>query len=244
MCVLIAVLAMSLFETPETETTEKVFMNVLAAPSVESSFLEEEAGISAYTNVGNIDLNKVKGVFKTIEKETDEYIVGSIELPSIDKDYYVHGYVQKDGLIVVYYMKEDPASKILGVTDSSIRENDENLKIALNSVSIALGVITKDIKYYDFRYPTANKMMKIIGKDFRFKVQSGIVVYEASFMNERRYGCASFGGGCSGYIEFDGGRLSTDKYGKIDILKVTHDEFHNIQGVSMKVGVILIYHEP
>ena len=55
----------------------------VAAQRAGTTFLKEEAGISAYTNVGEaIDIEKVKTAFRTIEYETSEYIIGSVPLPT------------------------------------------------------------------------------------------------------------------------------------------------------------------
>ena len=44
-----------------------------------SSFLDDEAGISAYFDASaTIDLNDVRSLFRTIEVETADYIIGSI----------------------------------------------------------------------------------------------------------------------------------------------------------------------
>ncbi len=39
-------------------------------------FLESEAGISAYGQIAVVDLATIKPVFKNIEKETSQYIIG------------------------------------------------------------------------------------------------------------------------------------------------------------------------
>jgi hypothetical protein len=72
-----------------------------------TNFLDAEAGISAYTNVGEeIDLEKAKSAFRTVEYETDEYTIGSVPLPDYPEYEDVHAYVHKDGWVVTYYLKE------------------------------------------------------------------------------------------------------------------------------------------
>ncbi len=89
------------------------------AQEAEASFLEKEAGISAYTNLNQkIDLVKVKTAFRTVEKETSTYIVGSVPVPGYDEDSWkewpdVHCFVHKDGWIVAYYLADVPTSKIM-----------------------------------------------------------------------------------------------------------------------------------
>ena len=78
------------------------------------TFLEEEAGMSMYVNIGKpIDLSKAKAVYKIIEKETTDYVVGSLSLPGLPQTDDVHCFVHKDGWIVVYYLKGEPISKII-----------------------------------------------------------------------------------------------------------------------------------
>ena len=78
------------------------------------SFLEDEAGISAYMNAGqNIDLNLAKKAYRTIEEETEQYIIGSVKLTGYSETEDVHAYVHKDGWIVTYYLKDEPSAKIL-----------------------------------------------------------------------------------------------------------------------------------
>ena len=44
----------------------------------DASFLEDEAGISAYGQVSSVDLDLAENAFKNVEKKTDEYIIGSV----------------------------------------------------------------------------------------------------------------------------------------------------------------------
>lgn len=85
-----------------------------ASPRAGTSFLEEEAGISAYTNVGEaINLGNAKTAFGTIEYETSDYIIGSVPLPDYAETEDVHAYVHKDGWVVAYYLEDEPVAKIV-----------------------------------------------------------------------------------------------------------------------------------
>jgi hypothetical protein len=101
-----------------------------------TNVLDAEAGISAYTNVGEeIDLKKAKAAFRTVEYETDEYIIGSVPLP----DYPDHAYVHKDGWVVTYYLKDKPVGKIIDWKDYSTDEKiigtklEDGLSVACNA---------------------------------------------------------------------------------------------------------------
>jgi hypothetical protein len=115
-----------------------------------TNFLDAEAGISAYTNVGEeIDIEKAKAAFRTVEYETDEYIIGSVPLPDYPEYEDVHAYVHKDGWIVTYYLKDKPVGKIIDWKDYSTDEKiigtklEDGLSVACN----AAGVPIRNIKY-------------------------------------------------------------------------------------------------
>jgi len=219
--------------------------NTLVRPvfAEEASFLAQEAGMSAYTNVGSADLSKAKNAFKIIEKETQDYLIGLISLPGLGNFYDVHCYIQKDGWIVAYYMKDAPASKIFGKKYYGSEGGENNLKDAIDTVCRALGKACGDIKYYHFAYPEANKMVKITGKEFRFKIPGDFTVYEASLVGDGEYG------GYRYYIYFDGkvqlklSSINEIGFVTINVLDLTPDEFHSAKFGSAG-SAVLIYHEP
>ena len=156
-----------------------------------NAFPENEAGISAYTDVGRtIDLKYARDAFRTIEYETDEYIIGSVSLPGYPETDDVHAYVHKDGWVVTYYLKEEPAAKIIDWVDYDTDEDMTGTKLEDGIIIVcdSAGVPTGDIKYYDFRHPNANKLMIVAdalwnsGEDtFRLKLPSDFVFYERSY---------------------------------------------------------------
>lgn len=160
------------------------------AQEAETSFLEEEAGISAWISAGkSIDLTKVKKVFKTIEKDTSDYVIGSVALLGYSERLDVHVFVHKNGWIVAYYMKNDPAAKIFDANSYKSQEKiiGSNLENAMNTVCNEVSVTLKDVKYYDFRFPNANRMMIITKKSdtsqtksFQIKLPTNFVFYERS----------------------------------------------------------------
>jgi len=131
------------------------------------TFLEEEAGISAYVNVGQqIDLEKAETAFKSIETANESYIIGEIDIPGLPEDVDPHAYVHKDGWIVAYYSKYAPASKIMqwvGYGGGTIATT--TLADAIHQICTAIQVsytpVKGNIEYYDFEYPNANRMMLI-----------------------------------------------------------------------------------
>ena len=156
-----------------------------------TTFLEQEAGMSIYINVNSsISVPVAKTAFRTVEKETASYIVGSVPLSessSASED--GHCFVHKDGWIVVYYLEIEPVSKIVDwsyYSGGSLAKN--KLQIALERVGNIIGVAVTGAQYYDFQYPLANKYMLTIKtqngageSSFNIKIPVEITVYEQSY---------------------------------------------------------------
>jgi len=222
------------------------------------SFLEQEAGIAAYMNAGQaIDLSKVKSAFRTVERETGEYIIGSVPLSGYPETEDVHAYIHRDGWVATYYIKDEPAAKILDWNDYDEDEEIKRTKLEIGVVAIctAASVPTKDIRYYDFRYQDASKLLivaealwNIYGDEtFKIKLPGDFVFYERSYSlhsNEPDWAHPT-------YMKLDGTQISkTTSYDtKYDVLSPTQlslDTFHTI-GISSWPGfgaIVLIYQEP
>ena len=68
-------------------------------------FPQDEAGISAYfKSASPIALADVRGVFRVIEVETADYIIGSVPVPDYRGEYDAHVYVHREGWFVAYYL--------------------------------------------------------------------------------------------------------------------------------------------
>lgn len=126
-------------------------------------FPEDEAGISAYVHSDIVDLNKAKAAFKNIERETSDYVVGTVALDLHDQEEYPHVYVSADGWIVAYYPKERPSSWLFLWSEYNGGPiTSTTLSKAIGIISGAMGGTRTDLKYYDFRNPEASKMMFIL----------------------------------------------------------------------------------
>jgi len=162
------------------------------AQEARKSFLEEEAGISLYVNAGEeIDLSQAKALYKVLEDETDSYLIGTVELSGYGEDWWPHVWIHKDGWIVVYYLKEEPTSKLMHwptylakgeVTTTTLRE-------ALFSIARKLGVdmakVSSGMHYYHWQYPNATSLLVVldtaeITDSFQYTIPSTVTVYEAS----------------------------------------------------------------
>ena len=138
------------------------FLTGSASASVD--FPADEAGISAYVKAKDvIDLNAAKPAFTTIERETADYIIGTVALSGHTEEQYPHVYVSTDGWVVAYYPNNRPSSWILPWKDYSGGPiSSTTLSKAAGIVCNQIGGTTTGLKYYDFRYEDASKMMIIL----------------------------------------------------------------------------------
>jgi hypothetical protein len=143
----------------------------LRAPEILSvgtwTFLDEEAGMSAYVNVGQaISLAQAKIAFVGLEKETADYIVGSLRPSNYteDENEEVHCFVHKDGWILTYYTRDVARAKIF---DRRAYKADQSkvitmLENGITKVCNQISVTTPSISYYDFKFPNANSLMLVV----------------------------------------------------------------------------------
>jgi len=205
-----------------------------------TNFLEEEAGITAYANVMmDIDLDKAKAVYRTIEVEKENYTIGSVALPNYDESEDVHVYVHKDGWIVAYYLKDEPIAKIVSYKHYQENAEDVILKLdtALGQMCDGVGLPLISTSYYDFRYPNANRIMIIVDgqwvegtNTFDLMIPSDVRVYDRSY-----YHWLWDSDGSS--FKLDGTEISnlgkcSDcwnwRYGKLTPTQLMPGEFHTI----------------
>jgi hypothetical protein len=227
--------------------------------SSETTFLEEEAGMSIYINIGrSIDLAVAKTVYRTIEKETSNYTVGSIALPGLPESEDVHCFVHKDGWIVAYYLEAEPVGKIIDWAYWSGGTLTKNkLQVGLEQMGNALGASVTSAKYYHFQYSYANKCMIIIetltvgGEDsFNITIPIEFTVYERSWSHYAEYIYYS------SYLKIDENTIDTistndqTKYGQLAIAQLSSGVVHTVSvsgyysGKLYGVCIALAYQEP
>ena len=178
-----------------------------------TSFLDDEAGISAYTNVGQqIDLDDAKNAFRTIEYETDDYIIGSVPLPDYPETEDVHCYVHVDGWVVTYYLNDEPVAKIVDWKDYTTEETITGTKLedGIYEVCNAAYVVAGDIYYYNFEWPIAEKLMIVADAEwtsgydeFQILLPSDFIFYERSYSH-----CARFSYGYYSRMYIDENEIS------------------------------------
>lgn len=131
-----------------------------------TSLIEDEAGISAYFRAStSITLAGVRDVFRTIEAETADYIIGSVPVANYPESEDVHVYVHKDGWILAYYLAADPVGKIFDwrmYHDTGRTHIKTKLENTLAVVAGEAGVPFPGAIYYDFRNPNATHLMLIV----------------------------------------------------------------------------------
>ncbi len=217
----------------------------LARPAIAqtASFLDDEAGMSAYTNTGfAINLNSARNAFRTVERETADWIVGSVAVPGYTEEEDAHVFVHRDGWIVAYYERGSPVARTVHWATAATTLGTHKLQQALTQVSGSAGVPVPSVGYFNFQYPNATEWLVIVDNDsFSLNIPSEFVVFERSFSVRRTGSC------CGRGLDIDGGRIFTwddlaVHYGQIDL---TPDASHLFALVgAADVAVSLLYLPP
>jgi hypothetical protein len=147
--------------------------------------LDQEAGISAYYKAPDeINLNQVRDQFRTIEMETANFVIGSVGIPGYFEHSDAHVYVNTNGWILAYYLKNAPISKMIDVKAWSI--STTKLKSAISVIAGAAGAPFTEPTYYDFRYPNATNILLVAedmhnGNDFTIQLPTTYGYFERSW---------------------------------------------------------------
>jgi len=183
---------------PTGESKNKITDIFLTRPTFaqeSTTFPADEAGISAYVNVGqSIDLSKIKSALRGIQAESSNYVIGIIELPGLPEEEFPHIYISSDGWILAYYSKFAPVSRIFqwyGYEGGIITTT--TLQDAIAKICPTIGAnfnqIKTNIGYYHFKYPEAMKLLLAVewipgDKDidtFTFSIPYEATLYEGSW---------------------------------------------------------------
>jgi hypothetical protein len=230
----------------------------------ESSFLEGEAGISAYGQVNYVDLDLAENAFKYVEKKTENYIIGAVSLSGYDETHDVHVYVDTSLWIIAYYLGQEKPGKIIDWIDyySTGTIGVTKLEKALNKVVGEMSAFLPSISYYDFRYPNATNIAIITDEEeisgatetFRFMVPNDHFLHSKTWSHSSYQGrggtCQMLfdstqlnaGGDSSGWAFFEGdipgGLLIYDTFHEISLI-----HYDNTGGAKSFAGIVLIYSE-
>lgn len=232
-----------------------------------TTFLDEEAGAAAYMNAGQtLDISKARDCYRTIEKETDTYIIGSMQVGDLPESEDVHCYVHVDGWIVTYYLKEEPLSKIVAweyylggeLTTTKLDE-------AVGQMASCLQVPVPWIKHYHFQFPSANNWMIITKSQydegtssFNLQIPMEFTVYERSWSHGARPTSSSYT--MTSYLKIGATTISTisgyfhglrTEYGMLAFGDLPPGDFHEVSVTgsgnsfdSAHIAICLVYLEP
>jgi hypothetical protein len=180
-----------------------LFISSAEAAQTTTAFPEDEAGISAYVKVLQVDIEKMKSIFTEVEEVGDNYIIGITPIPDFGGNIDVHVYADIDGWLVAYIKAGEPAAKIMQWGDTTSRDPQidqilsTTLEDALYSAGDATGAVVsqRDIKYYDFEAPEANGMTLFIrirkgGKGsniVQVELPATYALYESSYYHFMSY---------------------------------------------------------
>ena len=204
--------------------------------------LDQEAGMSAYFKAADvITLSQVKPIFKTIEIETADYLIGSIGVSGYVEHYDTHVYVNHDGWILAYYLKVDPISKIIDINNDRI--STTVLKNIVAYVAGTAGQAFSDVSYYDFRYPNATHMMLIgensaSGTDYTIQMPVEYAYFSIGWANDGYYNLA-----VDGVTQTPSWNNSTSsRYGTISLANFAPGVTHtcSFNGSSTPYSVLII----
>jgi hypothetical protein len=151
----------------------------LAAPGSlpAGSPLLQEAGIAAWTDLGSpLSLSAAQGAFKIVEEVGDDYVVGRRG----ERPENPHIYASSQGIVVVYYRRGEPTSRII-----SFYQFETRLQSAMDSFLRDIGKPERPVRYYHFAYPEATRIL-LVGDDnrFEFQIPSQVTLYEVSWALE------------------------------------------------------------
>jgi hypothetical protein len=169
-----------------------LFLLFGGSASAAVDFPADEAGMCAYVKAKtSVNLNTAKPAFATIERETSDYIIGTVAMNWHIEEQYPHVYVSTDGWVVAYYPLDRSSGWLMpwynyhtgGPTATT------TLKEAAQIVCDQIGGTTTSLKYYDFRLPDATKMMIIVeeetggadGEYFKVTIPSDYTTYRVDW---------------------------------------------------------------
>jgi len=203
--------------------------------------LDQEAGISGWFKADPITISQVAPVFRTIEEQNEDYIIGSVEIPGYTEHYDAHVYAHRDGWILAYYFNTDLIGKIIDVKAQTITST--NLDTAIAIVAGAAGAPFSQANYYDFRYPNATNFIMVAedkydGNDFTINLPVDFAYFERGWASDSDLGLTPV-------FTIDGVSAtrtyySTYAYGPITNTQLSPGVNHTLIAKNMKYGVVVI----
>ena len=147
-------------------------VSLIALTANAANFLEQEAGMTVYMSAGrSINLDQVKPIYRTVEHEDDNYVIGSVQIGSYAETEDVHVYVDESGWIAAYYLADEPTAKIIdwySYTGGEI--TGTKLELALIKITNIISVPMVEVKYFNFTTPQADSLLIVIDKESGDKI--------------------------------------------------------------------------
>ena len=173
--------------------SESIFLPVAQAAGGGNS--QPGLGIVGYINIDqNINLDQAKTLFKTVGYQNTDGIIGTYSFYGSNYNIETANlYIARNGFIAAYYMGTDPASKIISWNGDKTIFSKFATVITNVGQSLGYNIDYRNIKYYDYKYPNANRMLIIsqsVGKtnvagfdygSITFNIPSSVTVYEKSY---------------------------------------------------------------
>jgi hypothetical protein len=228
-----------------------------------TSTIEDEAGISAYFQAStSIDLNSVRSVFRTIEAETADYIIGSVAVPNYGEEWDVHVYVHKDGWVLAYYPAGDPVGKIfdwIAYNNAGRTNISTKLENTLVRVADAAEVPFPSATYYHFQHPNATHLMLIVEWTGTLSDSCQVKLPESFIYYERSWSLGSIvcsWSGCVAWYKLDGATIQAHSQsggwqisqGTLTANQLLPGQFHTIEVYTdynpAYGGLALVYKVP
>ena len=157
-----------------------------------NEFPYNEVGICAYVKLDqDIEIGRAAAAFVAIEAQEQDYVIGTVSLPSHSESMWPHLYVSSSGWIMAYYPRTEPTSRMIqwiGYQGGDI--GTTTLRDALVQASQQIGVnmtsVSSSMAYYHFQYPSATKLLIAVdtttGSDsFTYTIPSELNLLEASW---------------------------------------------------------------
>ena len=237
-----------------------------------TTFPVDEAGISAYVKVSDsIDLhgvmeNLLPHIAEVLEVNPTYFIVTVTN----DDNRNTHLYVGADGWVISYYLGTEEVSRAVRwniVSDqdptpeevTSITTLEEVISKACDAIGISYEMIKSDIKFYDFSFPDANRMMFVVdmqsgdgSNSFYLAIPPEVTLYRSdfsSYKNQSSGSCVSawVTPGGSGQCIVRDWCTSTEGAGYTTIPNLVTSKKQTIRltnngdGVKSGLGCVLIY---
>lgn len=163
-----------------------VFSLVRPVFAQQGSFLDQEAGMAAYANVGSsINLGNARRAFKVVEAEEAGFLIGVVDVivPTPSQQKQPHVFVHKDGWVVAYFLRDESVGYVWPF-GQNIKPPESVLLTALNQVAGVSGFSLSAVDYYNFKFPSANRVTVVNASsntvDFSFQVPTAFQVFEAA----------------------------------------------------------------